>query len=147
MIVIGYTAYRGITLSYSSNFFNEFLGTLYVFYTLSGSVFLAFNTIYYVSKRGAQRHGTVRSPKAGANVKRVIGLLTRTLVPFTIVLMTLMTIYFLIVLLASAYLFVLSKNPILFMVLITTALTYIAMMYYGIDAWHYKRTHKLISTP
>ena len=146
MTVVVYNTYRGITLSGSPNFFKEFLGSLYFFFAFSGSTFLIFNTIYYVSKRNAQRHRTVRPPKAGANVKRIIDFLTRMLVPFAIVSMIFMTMYFLIALLASAFLFTLSKNPILFTVLVSTALTYIVIMYYGIDTWRYKRTHKLIST-
>ena len=139
LIAIGNTAYGGITLSSSPNFFKELQGSWFVFLTLSFSDLLVLDTIYYMSKKGAQRHGTVRSPKAGASTKRILGFSTHVLVPLTIVLTVLVIIYFFIVFIASAYMLTLSKSLMLYMFFFTTALMYFAVMYYGTEVWRYKK--------
>lgn len=146
LIAIGYTAYGGITLSSSPNLFNELRGLYLLFLALSNSDLLFFDTIYYMSKKGAQRHGTARSPKAGTIMRRILGLAGRALVPFTIVLMVLVTICFFIVLFASAFLLTLSKSLMLYIIFITTVLMYFVVMYFGIEVWRYKRVHKPTST-
>jgi len=138
LIAIGYTAYGSITLSSSPNLFKELQGSWFIFLTLSCSDLLAFDTIYYVSKKGAQRHGTARSPKAGAITKRILGFSIRVLVPLTIVLTVLVTMYFFVVFIASAFLLTLSRSLMLYEIFITTALMYFVVMYYGIEVWHYK---------
>ena len=140
LIAIGYFAYRSITLSNSPNLFKELQDTWLVFMTLSSSDFLVLNTIYLMSKKGAQRRVTARSPKAGAITKRILGFSARALVPLTltIALTVLMTIYFFIVFIASAFLLTLSKSLMLYEIFITTVLMYFVVMYYGIEVWHHK---------
>jgi len=139
IIAIGYFAYRSITLSNSPNLFKELQDAWFVFMTLSGSDFLVLDTIYYMSKKGAQRHGAARSPKAGTIIKRILGFSARALVPLTIALTVLVTIYFFIVFIASAFLLTLSKSLMLYEIFITTALMYSVVMYYGIEVWRYKK--------
>jgi hypothetical protein len=139
LIAIGYTTYRGITLSSSPNLFKELQGAWLIFLALSGIDFLVFDSIYYVLKKGAQRHGTARSPKAEAIKKRILGFTARVLVPFTIVLTVLVTIYFFIVLFASAFLLTLSKSLMLYIIFTTTVLMYFVVMYFGIEIWRYKK--------
>jgi hypothetical protein len=139
IIAIGYFVYRGITLSSSPNLFKELQGAWLIFMTLSGSDFLALDTIYFMLKKGAQRHGTTRLPKAGAIIKRILGFSARALVPLTIALTVLMTIYFFIVFIASAFLLTLSKSLMLYEIFITTVLMYFVVMYLGIEVWRYKK--------
>jgi hypothetical protein len=140
LIAIGYTAYGGITLSSSPNLFKELQGSWLIFLTLSFSDLLVLDTIYYMSKKGA--HGTVRPPKAGTTIKRIISFTTPVLVPLTIVLTVFVAIYFFVVFIASTYMLTLSRSLMLYMIFITTALMYFATMYYDIKVWHYKQVHK-----
>jgi hypothetical protein len=146
MIAIYYTVYRGIVLSSSPNFLKELQGAWLIFLALSGADFLILDTIYYISKKGAQRRDTARSLKAGAITKRILGFITRILVPFTIVLTALMSIYFFVVFVISAFLLTLSRSLMLYIMFLTTVLMYIMVMYYGIEVWRYKRAHKPIGT-
>jgi hypothetical protein len=141
-IVIGYTAYLGITLSSSPNFLKELQGSYFIFLTLADSDLLALDTIYYVAMKGTQRHGTARSLKAGTIIKRILGFAARVLVPLTIVLTVLVTIYFFIVFITSAFLLTLSKSLMLYIIFITTVLMYFVVMYFGIKVWRYKRALK-----
>jgi len=145
-IAIGYAIYRGMTLSSSPNLFKELQGAWYIFVALSGIEFFGFDTIYYVTKTDAQRHGTVRSPKARTIIRRVSDFLTYMLVFLIIVMAVIMTIYFFAILIASAFLLTLSKNLVLYEIFITTVLVYFVVMYYGIEVWRYKRAHKPIGT-
>jgi len=145
-IVIGYTTYLGITLSSSPNLLKELQGSYFIFLALSGSDLVALDTIYYVAMKGTQRHGTARSLKVGTIIKRILGFAARVLVPLTIALTVLVTIYFFIVFIASAFLLTLSKSLMLYIIFITTVLMYFVVMYFGIEVWRYKRTHKPIGT-
>ena len=145
-IAIGYAIYRGITLSSSPNLFKELQGAWYTFVALSGIEFFGFDTIYYVTKMDAQRHGTTRLPKAGAIIRRVSVFLLYVLVSLVIVMAVIMTIYFFAILIASAFLLTLSKNLVLYEIFITTILVYFVVMYYGIEIWRFKRAHKPIGT-
>ena len=137
LIAIGYTTYGGIVLSSNPNLFKELQGSWLVFLTLSFSDLLVLDTIYYMSKKGA--YGTVRPPKAGTIKKRILSLTTPVLVPLTIVLTVFVAIYFFVIFAASTYMLTLSRNPMLYMIFITTALMYFVVMYYGIKVWRYKK--------
>lgn len=99
-----------------------------------------------MSKTDAQRHGTARLPKAGAIIRHVSVFLLYALVSLVIVMAVIMTIYFFVILIASAFLLTLSKNLVLYEIFITTILVYFVVMYYGIEVWRFKRAHKPIGT-
>jgi hypothetical protein len=142
IIVVGYAAYRGITLYTSPNFFKELLGSWLIFLALSSLDLLVLYTIYYVSKKGAQSRGTIRSPKAETNIKRVDGFLIRMLAPFAIFLTALITIYFLAVFLTSAIMLTFSKSLTLYIMSLTTVLMYIMVMYNDIEVWRFKKSQQ-----
>jgi len=147
LIVVDYTLYHGIALYSSPNFFKDLQGSWLIFLALSGTDFLILEALYYEPKKGTQRHGMVRSLKARAIIKYINGFTAHMLTPLVIVLTALMTIYFLAVFITSAIMLTLTKSLTLYTIFITTVLMYIMVMYYGIEAWHYKRAHKPISTP
>lgn len=146
IITVGYASYYGAVFSSSPNLLKELLGAWFIFLALSASDFFALDTIYYVTKKSAQRHDTVRSLKMGATVKRILGFMGRMLTPFAIILTALMSIYFFIVFIASAFLLTLSKTPMLYAVFSTTTIVYIMVMSYGILVWRYKKAHMIISS-
>ena len=146
IIVIGFDAYRAITLSGSPNFPKEFLGSLATFATLSGADYLVLYTIYYSSKRSAQKHNMTRSLEAGAIMKRVLDFMMRMLVPFAIALTALMTIYFIPIFIIFVYILMVSRSLTLFTTFIFIVLMYVTMMYYSIWVLRYKKARMAIST-
>jgi len=141
LIASVFSSYLGITLSRSPNFFKEIQGAWLIFIAVSGVDFLAFSVIDK-KMNGTLRHNTVRSSKEGTIVKHTANSKARMLTPLAIALIALTSIFFSALFIDLAAMLVPIKNPYIYMMFLSTTFLYIAVTFYGIEVWRYKKTLK-----
>lgn len=138
LIASVFSSYIGITLFRSPIFFKEIQGAWLLFIAVSGVDFLAFSVVDKKMK-GAPRRNTIRSSEEETNVKRTANSIAHMLTPLIIALIALTSILFSALLIDLAVMLVPIKNPYIYMMLLSTTLLYILVMYYGIEVWRYKK--------